>query len=62
MTFTTIGIGVDEEEGKVFIVFRDGESQFYLYDIASESLENLPINSSLFSPHRMRNGQFLIIV
>ncbi|MEE8473633.1 MAG: hypothetical protein V3S82_10740 [Dehalococcoidia bacterium] len=54
-------IGIDEEEGKVFIVFRDGKPHFYLYDMASASLEDLPIDSSLFSTYRMGNGQFLMI-
>ncbi len=45
----------------MFIVFRDGKPHFYLYDMAGDSLEDLPIDSSLFSTYRMGNGQFLMI-
>ena len=55
-------IGIDEEKGKVFIVFRaNSESYFYLYDLRSDALEQLSIDPSLFSSYSNGNGQFLFI-
>ena len=57
-------IGIDEEDGKVFIVFAegfDGPRHFYMYDIGNDSLEELPIDPSLFSTYTRGNGQFLFV-
>ena len=55
-------IGIDEEKGKVFIVFRaNNEPYFYLYDLGDDDLEQLTIDPSLFSSYRDGNGQFLFI-
>ena len=57
-------IGIDEEDGKVFVVFAEGfkgPRHFYMYDIGEDRLEELPIEPSLFSTYTRGNGQFLFV-
>ena len=58
-------VGVDEEDGTIFMVFGisfdPAERYFYLFDLSNNSLADLPIDPSLFSTSIQGNGQFLFI-
>ena len=57
-------LGIDEEDGKVLIVFAEGINgprHFYLYDLAEDSLDDLSIDPSLFSTYTRGNAQFLFV-
>ena len=57
-------MGIDEEDGKVLIVFAEGSNgprHFYMYDIGEDRLDELPIDPSLFSTYTRGNAQFLFV-